>query len=156
MAAKSYFRGWPIVWIGNKGDKETRIKAIHSCDIDRMSEEERTCLDGHWIYEDTGERLPATGGEIRPCKKCGKLFPLGEGDPCLGVLPGVNSACCGHGVSKASYIRFINGMVIQGFTDKGKGLPPKKLAEMPEFDQAIHILQGIMAKRILRRDYPAG
>lgn len=128
MAAKSYFRGWPIVWVDNLGDKENRVKAIPSCDIERMSEAERGCLEGYWIFEDTGERLPATGGKVRPCKKCGKLFPLGKGevDPCLGVLPGVNNACCGHGVSKASYVRFTNGMVIQGFSDMGKGLPPKK------------------------------
>lgn len=92
MEARSHFRGWPIVWVGSK-------------------------KDGYWTYKDTGERLPATGGKIRPCKKCGELFTLGEGevDPCLGVLPGVNNACCGHGIRDSSYIRFSNGKVVEGF-----------------------------------------
>lgn len=128
MAAKSSFRGWPIVWVSDS-DKKSPAKPILVCDMERMSRQELNQLNGYWVYEDTGERLPATGGKVRPCKKCGKLFPLGEGevDPCLGVLPGVDNACCGHGVNRASYIRFTNGMVIQGFTDKGKGLPPKRL-----------------------------
>lgn len=95
MAAISYFRGWPVVWMDNAEKTE----------------------EGHWVYADNGERLPATGGKIRPCKKCDKLFPLGEGevDPCLGILPGVDNACCGHGVRESSYIRFLNGKAIEGF-----------------------------------------
>lgn len=94
MAAKSYFRGWPTVWVGGKG--------------------------GYWIYKDTRERLPATGGKVRPCKKCNKMFPLGEGevDPCLGVLPGVDNACCGHGIREKYYIRFTNGIVVRGFINE--------------------------------------
>ncbi|MHB8896921.1 MAG: hypothetical protein ACYC99_17340 [Candidatus Geothermincolia bacterium] len=35
----------------------------------------------------------------RPCKRCGRP-PTPEGhDACLGHLPGVRSACCGHGVT---------------------------------------------------------
>lgn len=115
MAAKSYFRGWPIVWIEHK-EKIRKLVLPNGEEV----------YEGYWVFEDTGERLPATGGKVRPCKKCGKVFPLGEGevDPCLGVLPGVDNACCGHGISKASYIRFTNGMIIQGFTDMGKGLSP--------------------------------
>ena len=48
-----------------------------------------------------------------PCVKCGKL-PTKEGyDPCLGTLPGVIDACCGHGVKEA-YIIFGNGVTIRG------------------------------------------
>ncbi len=48
-----------------------------------------------------------------PCVKCGKL-PTKEGhDACLGTLPGVTDACCGHGVTE-SYIIFENGMIIRG------------------------------------------
>lgn len=92
MPARSYFRGWPIVWMGNKNN-------------------------GYWVYEDNGERLPATGGKIRPCRKCERLFPLGEGevDTCLGILLGVDNACCGHGIRKKSYIRFSNRIVVRGF-----------------------------------------
>lgn len=92
MAVRSYFRGCPVVWIDNTNG-------------------------GYWVYEDNGERLPATGGKVRPCKKCGELFPLGEGevDFCLGILPGVDNACCGHGIREHSYIRFSNGVSVEGF-----------------------------------------
>lgn len=51
-----------------------------------------------WLWEDTGLRVPGWGGEPRPCRQCGDL-PTPEGDdPCIGHIPGVYSACCGHGV----------------------------------------------------------
>jgi len=86
--ARSYFRGHPIIW-----------------------------KDDSWVYEDTGEKA-GFGCEVQPCKKCGKIFKgsnIGEPDPCLGNLPGVDNACCGHGVREHSYIRFFNGVVIRGF-----------------------------------------
>lgn len=85
---RSYFRGHPLIWVNNK-----------------------------WLYEDNLEPIPANGGKIRPCIKCGKVFTLGKGeaDPCLGILPGVDNACCGHGVFSEAYIRFRNGTVIRGF-----------------------------------------
>lgn len=95
MSARSDSRGWPIVWVGN--GKENKPQ------------------EGYWEYEDTGERLPASGGKIRPCKKCGELFQLGEVDPCLGVLLGVDNACCGHGDREFSYIRFTSGICVEGF-----------------------------------------
>ncbi len=50
---------------------------------------------------------------MKPCVKCGKL-PTKEGhDACLGTLPGVIDACCGHGVKEA-YIIFENGVTIRG------------------------------------------
>lgn len=49
-----------------------------------------------WIYSDTKE--PITN--IKPCKHCGKL-PTKEGyDNCIGELPNVKFACCGHGKDK--------------------------------------------------------
>lgn len=84
----SYFRGHPIVWDG-----------------------------AQWVYEDT--RTPAGfGKEVRPCRKCGLVFEgsnEGDPDPCLGNLPGVDNACCGHGVPDQSYIRFTSGVVVRGF-----------------------------------------
>lgn len=95
---KSHFRGHSIIYIGEYPN------------------------DGRWVFEDTGEDLPATGGKVRPCVKCGVEFTLGEGevDPCLGVLPGVDNACCGHGVRDLSYIRFTNGIVVKGFVVEDK------------------------------------
>lgn len=53
-----------------------------------------------WIYAD--DRTPAKMD--RPCKLCGR-WPTPEGhDACLGHLPGVSNACCGHGVPEVAYI----------------------------------------------------
>ena len=49
-----------------------------------------------WIYEDDGTSI----NKQRPCIRCGKK-PTPEGyDACLGKLPGVHSACCGHGIDE--------------------------------------------------------
>ena len=87
--SKSYFRGHPTIWVKNQ-----------------------------WLYEDTKTRA-GCGGEERTCKKCcGKASEdSGNGyvDPCMGLLPGVANACCGHGVRSRAYIRFNNGVEICGF-----------------------------------------
>ena len=53
--------------------------------------------DGYkWVYADNGESADID----RPCKRCGRM-PTPEGyDACLGYIPGVKSACCGHGVDE--------------------------------------------------------
>ena len=60
---------------------------------------------GHLIlWDNFGQRwiFASDSSEIakeRPCVKCGRM-PTPEGyDACLGYVPGVISACCGHGVS---------------------------------------------------------
>lgn len=74
--------------------------------------------DKRWVYADTLEPLPNSGGRLRPCRHCGRRATLGQGDidPCLGVLPGVKNACCGHGEPSRAYIQFANGVTIEGFT----------------------------------------
>ena len=73
--------------------------------------------DDRWVYEDDGTEAPPNG-KVRPCVKCGALFPMGENDvdPCLGRLPGVKNACCGHGIQSQSYITFTSGVLLRGFT----------------------------------------
>ena len=86
---RSTFKGHPIIW-----------------------------LNEQWVYEDTKEPIPGWGGKLRPCLKCGSSKWSGDGDvdECLGVLPGVDNACCGHGDPETSYIHFTNGVMIRGFT----------------------------------------
>lgn len=67
-----------------------------------------------WRYTD-GAPLPGEGELDRPCLHCGAVFAAGEPDPCLGWLPGVVSACCGHGVPSQAVIVFANGMAVRGF-----------------------------------------
>jgi hypothetical protein len=44
-----------------------------------------------------------------------QLDEFGKADPCLGVLPGVLYACCGHGDKpfKSGYIAFENGVTVR-------------------------------------------
>lgn len=54
-----------------------------------------------WVYSDTGE----IDDHKRPCVQCHQP-PTVEGyDACLGYLPGVGSACCGHGVEDGYIVR---------------------------------------------------
>lgn len=81
--------------------------------------------DERWRYEDTGEPTLGYGGELRPCKVCGSEHGLHEPDPCLGQLPGVDNACCGHGDRQRAYVRFTNGVVLEGFEVRsGPADPP--------------------------------
>ena len=93
MAATSFLRGHPTIWI-----------------------------EGKWVYEDDHADIPANGGKVRPCVKCGNLVALEATEPCLGVLPGVSSACCGHGVREKSYVWFTTGVVLEGFIIKETAL----------------------------------
>jgi len=49
------------------------------------------------------------------CKSCGMEYKPGEEpDPCLGTLPGVMEACCGHGNNGKAYVMFTNGVLFRG------------------------------------------
>lgn len=62
-------------------------------------------INNQWIYSDTKELID----KPRLCKYCGK-YPTKEGyDGCLGYLPNVYSACCGHNIEKP-YVVFNNGI----------------------------------------------
>ena len=47
------------------------------------------------------------------CAVCGRDVPHASPDPCLGRLPGVLFACCGHGTEKGGYIVFANGVTVR-------------------------------------------
>ena len=72
-------------------------------------------MNGQWIYSDTKKSTIDTW-QKRPCGRCGK-FPTKEGhDACLGTLPGVMNACCGHGHgdNRDAYVQFLDGFSIHG------------------------------------------
>lgn len=57
-----------------------------------------------WYYLDSGESVPNNPDRI--CAHC-KLPNRDDGcDPCIGKLPGVSNACCGHGSATDAYIQF--------------------------------------------------
>jgi hypothetical protein len=41
---------------------------------------------------------------VRPCRACDRSVVEGEPDPCLGLIPGVSHACCGHGDVRLAYV----------------------------------------------------
>lgn len=48
------------------------------------------------------------------CPACGEEFdPGNEPDPCLGKLPGVLEACCGHGQMHKAYVMWKNGLLFR-------------------------------------------
>lgn len=67
-----------------------------------------------WFYKDNGESVKDTHDK-RPCGHCDKKSTDEGRDACLGTLPGVMNACCGHGVMSQAYIQFDNGVTIRGF-----------------------------------------
>ena len=66
-----------------------------------------------WVYSDTGESTVKTW-MLRPCGHCG-LHNTPEGhDGCLGTLPGLMNACCGHGTTRDAYIQFEDESCLRG------------------------------------------
>ena len=55
-----------------------------------------------WLYKDTKE--PTVNNE-RACGECGKCNTIEGHDGCLGELPNVMNACCGHGIIDDAYIQ---------------------------------------------------
>src|SRR5919197_5686205 len=70
-----YFRGHPVVCLAGE-----------AC--------ERYADDLTSTVDEAGESVE------RPCVQCGLLAAPDGPDPCLGTLPGVRAACCGHGVEE--------------------------------------------------------
>ncbi len=62
-------------------------------------------------YCDNREEVPP-GPSKRPCPKCDRLPTPAGHDPCIADLPGVISACCGHGVEDG-YIMFADRRIIR-------------------------------------------
>lgn len=71
-----------------------------------------SAFDDQWVYE--YDKMPVKFNPDRPCGRCG-LPNTPEGhDGCLGTLPGVMNACCGHGVEKDAYVQFGDGRIVRG------------------------------------------
>lgn len=69
--------------------------------------------DGRWYFLDTNEAV-ATTWKRRACGYCNMKNTLEGHDGCIGHLPGVMNACCGHGEQAAAYIQFPDGSIIRG------------------------------------------
>lgn len=49
-----------------------------------------------WLYEDNYQPITIQ----RPCVRCHRIPTVEGHDSCLGYLPGITNACCGHGVEQ--------------------------------------------------------
>lgn len=69
--------------------------------------------EGEYHYTDTDE-LTAETWRDRACGHCGlRRTPEGH-DGCIGTLPGVVNACCGHGVAEEAYVQYEGGDLVRG------------------------------------------
>lgn len=65
-----------------------------------------------WYYSDTKE--PVSENKNRSCGYCGKPNTKEGHDPCIGTIPNVLNACCGHGNINEAYIQFLDLNIIRG------------------------------------------
>lgn len=68
-------------------------------------------VDEGWLYVDT---MTPTAGNERSCGHCEKSNTEEGHDGCLGTLPNVKNACCGHGVINEAYIQYWDNNCIRG------------------------------------------
>ena len=54
-----------------------------------------------WVYADN---MKSIGEDERACTRCGKSQTINGHDACLGNIPKVIHACCGHGIYKGYMI----------------------------------------------------
>lgn len=66
-----------------------------------------SCSKGNQIYyEDSAgwhyvfNNEPISNIDCLVCPRCQKISGVNEPDICLGHIPGIKSACCGHGVEE--------------------------------------------------------
>lgn len=58
-----------------------------------------------WVFEDNLEPCY----HQRACIKCKIMATPFEADPCIGMLPDVKFACCGHGIKGKDYVLMNSG-----------------------------------------------
>lgn len=69
-------------------------------------------VNGIWYFVDTNTRVK--DDKRRACGRCGQAPTAEDHDACLGTLPFVRNACCGHGSKKAVYIQWHSGKCVRG------------------------------------------
>jgi hypothetical protein len=75
-------------------------------------------IDGvEWLFCDNGKTVRKTWEE-RPCGHCLKETAKSGHDTCLGAIPGVINACCGHGNANEAYVQLAYGVAVYGESAK--------------------------------------
>lgn len=68
-------------------------------------------VNDHWVYTD--DKTP-TAGNRRDCAECNQPDTPEGHDACLGTLPSVMNACCGHGHNSLAYVQYEDGSTLHG------------------------------------------
>jgi len=71
-----------------------------------------TLLGDCWRY--ASDDVPVSDDPHRACGHCGRADTPEGHDACLGTLPRVRNACCGHGRADEAYIQFEDGSELRG------------------------------------------
>jgi hypothetical protein len=70
--------------------------------------------DPHFLYVYCDSFEPVADNPTRPCGHCGLANTSDGHDGCLGTLPGVTNACCGHGQEPSVYVTLADGARFEG------------------------------------------
>ena len=71
-----------------------------------------SCVAGAWRYVGTGGLVSDNPDPV--CGQCGSMKTPEGHDGCLGTLPGVANACCGHGRESEAYVSLSDGRRLAG------------------------------------------
>ncbi|HDZ24927.1 hypothetical protein LCGC14_1060700 [marine sediment metagenome] len=66
-----------------------------------------------WVFSTSGEPVEDSWKET-PCGICGEKSTEEGHDKCIGTLPGVMNACCGHGQIDEAYVVFSDERILRG------------------------------------------
>jgi len=69
--------------------------------------------EDEWYFCESGDLVRETHKDI-PCDYCGNKDTIDGHDGCLGTLPNIMNACCGHGEDDEAYIQYLNGNIVRG------------------------------------------
>lgn len=82
---------------------------------------DHSTLQGHEIYYNNGgwrylddNSATVDGWQTRPCGHCHEPNRPDGHDACLGELPNVINACCGHGDQRQAYVQYTDGRIERG------------------------------------------
>lgn len=70
-----------------------------------------TFIKNEWVYWDNKKSIRFNE---RSCGYCNKSRTIEGHDGCLGTLPGIRNACCGHGREGDAYVQFQDMYAIYG------------------------------------------
>ena len=87
-------------------------------------------INDEWYFCNSGDPVAENHTEM-PCGHCGKHDTKDGHDGCLGTLPGLMNACCGHGEFEETYVQFLDGTIISG--NSGQII----LAELKKYNETL-------------------